>query len=134
MIVLDEQLLGRKIEDAIAKWYPGSVRFITALRPGTVIKDDAIPTLLQQELDPIFVTINDSDFWRKVAITNAFCAVCLPLSDSRSTEIPTLLRRLLRHPDFQTRAQRMGCVVRLTTENALYYTVMDSTPRPLTGW
>ena len=32
MIVLDEQLLGHGIEAAIARWYPGSVRFITELR------------------------------------------------------------------------------------------------------
>ncbi len=45
MIVLDEQLLGRGIEHNIARWYRGKVQFITELRPKTVIKDDAIPTL-----------------------------------------------------------------------------------------
>lgn len=47
MIVLDEQLLGRQLEQAIAAWYRGSVVFITDLRPNTVIKDDGIPVLLR---------------------------------------------------------------------------------------
>src|SRR5215510_6578019 len=98
MIVLDEQLMGRGIEVAIARWYPGSVRFITDLRPGTIIKDDAIPILLQQEAGATFVTINETDFWRKVAITDAFCVVCVALPDPRAAEIPSLLQRLLRHP------------------------------------
>lgn len=76
MIVLDEQLLGRNLETAIAQWYQGAVCFITDLRPHTIIKDDAIPRLLQQENQPTFVTINESDFWRKVVINNRFCVFC----------------------------------------------------------
>lgn len=55
MIVLDEQLLGRNIEEQIARWYQGAICFITDLRPNTVIKDDAIPKLLQQENQPTCV-------------------------------------------------------------------------------
>ena len=76
MIVLDEQLLGRDIENQIARWYQGAVCFIVDLRPNTVIKDEAIPKLLQKESQPTFVTINESDFWRKTAINNQFCMVC----------------------------------------------------------
>jgi hypothetical protein len=47
MIVLDEQLLGRSVEREIKRWYRGSVVFVTELRPGTVIKDEAIPGLLR---------------------------------------------------------------------------------------
>ncbi len=65
MIVLDEQLLGRDLELEIAKWYPGTVQFIMDLRPNTVIKDDAIPERLRQLNQATFVTINESDFWRK---------------------------------------------------------------------
>jgi hypothetical protein len=35
MIVLDEQLLGRDLDAQIAKWYRGTVCFITDLRPNT---------------------------------------------------------------------------------------------------
>ena len=68
MIVLDEQLLGRNLEQLIGAWYPGAVRFITELRPSTVIKDDAIPSILRLERDATFVTINESDFWEVVDI------------------------------------------------------------------
>ena len=54
------------------------MRFITELRPSTVIKDDAIPSILRLERDATFVTINESDFWEVVDITNDFCGVfCL---------------------------------------------------------
>ena len=52
MIILDEQLLGRNLEQEIAAWYRGTVRFITDLRPNSVIKDDAIPVLLRQMSEP----------------------------------------------------------------------------------
>jgi hypothetical protein len=59
MIVLDEQLLGRDLDGEIGKWYQGAVLFVTDLRPGTVIKDEAIPGLLRRQRQPTFVTINE---------------------------------------------------------------------------
>lgn len=125
MIVLDEQLLGRDLETAIARWYQGAVCFITDLRPDTVIKDDAIPKLLQQENAPTFVTINESDFWRRVAINARFCVVCFTLPDSRTHEIPSLLRSLLHHPAFKTKKNRMGKVIRVAEQEISYYAVDD---------
>ena len=95
MIVLDEQLLGRDLEQSIAAWYQGSICFITDLRPDTIIKDDAIPMLLRQQSQPTFVTINERDFWRKVAIDEHFCIVCFALPDYRAREIASSLRTLL---------------------------------------
>lgn len=86
MIVLDEQLLGRDIEMEIAKWYRGAVKFISDLRPHTVIKDDAIPELLRLLRQPVFVTINETDFWRKVVIDKRYCIVCFVMPDSRVRE------------------------------------------------
>lgn len=48
MLVLDEQLLGRNLEVALARWYRGPVFFITDLRRATIIKDEAVPTVLHQ--------------------------------------------------------------------------------------
>lgn len=62
MIVLDEQLLGRSLEIAIARWYRGTVCFVTDIRPASVIKDDGIPALLHRQNQPTFVTINEIDF------------------------------------------------------------------------
>ncbi len=129
MIVLDEQLLGRGLESEIAGWYRGSVRFIHELRPQTVVKDDVIPTLLRTQRQPTFVTINDHDFWRKVEADAHFCVICFDFSDSEARKIPPILKRLLRHPDFKTKAQRMGCVIRYTNVAVSYYTRNDRTVR-----
>jgi hypothetical protein len=124
MLVLDEQLLGRNLEAALGRWYRGPVRFITDLRPRTVIKDDAIPVLLRQQL-ATFLTINEADFWRKVAIDARFCVICFALPDSRAREIPGLLRAVFRLPSFRTKARRMGKVLRVAHRTVSYYTYRE---------
>jgi len=131
MIVLDEQLLGRNLENEIAVWYRGAVRFIHELRPETVVKDDAIPTLLRTQRQPTFVTINDNDFWRKIEADSRFCVICFDFSDSEAKKIPAILKRLLHHPVFKTKAQRMGCLIRYTNVATTYYTRNDRTLRTL---
>ena len=125
MIVLDEQLLGRDLEEQIARWYQGAVCFIVDLRPNTVIKDDAIPKLLQQENQPTFVTINESDFWRRATINDQFCMVCFALPDSRAKEIPARLRKLFDHPLFDAKNKRMGKMIRVAEKEIDYYSVDD---------
>ena len=125
MLVLDEQLLGRNLEVLLARWYRGPVLFITELRPATVIKDEAIPGLLRQQNSPTFLTINESDFWRKVAIDRHFCVVCFPRPDSQAVEIPDLLRQVFRHQLFGTKSQRMGKVIRVTRDSISYYSHRD---------
>lgn len=125
MIVLDEQLLGANLEQAISKWYQGNVCFITDLRPNSIIKDEAIPMLLRKEAQPTFITINERDFWRKVAISEYFCIVCFNLPDSRASEISLLLRNLFRHPEFNIKAKRMGKVVRIADSSVSYYSTSN---------
>ena len=121
MIVLDEQLLGRNIEREIGRWYPGSVRFVTDLRPHSVIKDDAIPALLRRENQPTFLTINETDFWRRIAADDRYCVVCFAIPDSRAGEIPQALRSLLGRPEFAVKARRMGMVIRVADNEIAYY-------------
>jgi len=125
MIVLDEQLLGRNIERDIEKWYAGRVIYINDLRPNTIIKDDAIPGLLRDQNRPVFVTINEKDFWRKVEIDEQFCVICLVIPDSRVSEIPELLRSVFRLPEFKTKSKRIGKVVRIVGDRISYYTFRD---------
>ena len=125
MIILDEQLQGRSIEDHIARWYAGQVRFITELRPDTVIKDDAIPALLRTVTLPTFVTINEVDFWRRVAASDRYCIVCVAVTDRHVSEVPDLLRRLLTHELFSTKAKRVGLVIRLSQQSVAYYSAHD---------
>jgi hypothetical protein len=131
MIVLDEQLLGRDVEKRIAEWYRGTVHYITDLRPNTVIKDEAIPFLLRQQKQPTFITINESDFWQRVTADQRFCIICFALPDSRVQELPASLRRILQHPLFRTKLQRMGYILRVTNTHIQYYTVRKSTVESL---
>ncbi len=131
MIILDEQLLGRDLEQDIARWYRGPVQFVIDLRPHSVIKDEAIPNLLRYQSRPTFVTINERDFWRRVAADQRYCIVCFSLPDPRVRDIPLSLRAVLRRPEFRTKAQRMGKILRVTTEEILYYTVDDSQVRTI---
>jgi hypothetical protein len=125
MIVLDEQLLGRGLETLIATWYPGTVIYITDLRPHTVIKDEAIPALLRQQSQPTFITINVSDFWQKVAIDDRFCVICFTLPDARVRDIAPRLRAVLQRPAFTTKAKRMGSVIRVADTGISYYTARN---------
>ena len=131
MIILDEQLLGRGLERDIAQWYRGTVQFIIDLRSHTIIKDEAIPALLRQRPQPTFVTINDRDFWRKVVPDQRYCIVCFALSDARARAIPSALRALLRRPEFRSKAQRMGKVIRVTNDDISYYTLSDRRVRTI---
>jgi hypothetical protein len=81
--------------------------------------------LLRQQSQPTFVTINERDLWRKVAADRRYCIVCFVLSDARAREIAPALRVLLRRPEFRTKAQRMGKVVRVTHTDMSYYTLSD---------
>lgn len=121
MIVLDEQLKQANVEEQIAQWYQGRVINITTLRPGTIIKDDAVPLLLRQVSDPTFVTINSTDFWEQIEAHQGYCITCFPLTDDRVGEISDLLRRLFRLPEFRTKQARSGKVARVSQRQIQYY-------------
>ncbi len=121
MIVLDEQLQGLGLEDAIARWYRGAVFVVKKLRPGMVIKDDVIPALLRQLKQPTFVTIDYLDFWRRVPADSAYCIVCLELPTEQVEKIPARLRQLFRLPEFKTKRARMGKVVLVRERRLQYY-------------
>ena len=121
MIVLDEQLLGRGLEMEIAQWNPGPVRFIMDLRPNTVIKDDAVPLLLQHQDQPTFVTLNESDFWLKGGDQRRVLCCVFCLSRFTGAGDSRLLRSLFHHPQFATKSQRMGVVIRIADQGVTYY-------------
>ena len=126
MIVLDEHLREVAVQDAVRQWYRGNVCMITDLRPGTLIKDDGIASLLQTADHPTFITLNWSDFWQHIAAHPDYCVVCLTLLPDRSAEISSLLRRLFRLPAFKTKASRMGKVARISGGQVIYYQPHDS--------
>ena len=92
MILLDENVHQQSIVASIAAWYRGQVRSLTTLRPNTVIKDEAIPTVLRRVRQPTFVTTNVADFWRRVPAHSQYSIVCVALPSERLHELPPLLR------------------------------------------
>ena len=133
MIVLDEELQGLGLETAIEHWYRGAVLIVKQLRPDTVIKDEAIPELLRRVKQPTFVTINYADFWRHLSAEPSFCLVCFKLTADQAEEIPDLLRRLLRLPEFGTKRARMGKMTLVSRRGIQYYSHRDKLTHIL-GW
>jgi hypothetical protein len=125
MIVLDEHLPGIELPEAIGRWYRGRVCFVTDLRPGSVIKDDAVPGLLLTVDRPTFVTLNWGDFWQHTIPHPGFCLICFTMPSQRAGEIAFLLRRLFRLPAFKTKRARMGKIARVTDENVSFYHVSN---------
>jgi hypothetical protein len=121
MIVLDEELQGLGLEEAISSWYRGSVVLIKTLRPGTVIKDEAIPVVLRHVRQPTFITINHRDFWQHVVADKVFCVLCLKLTTDQVDEIPFWLRRVFELPEFKTKNARMGKVALVGSRSIQYY-------------
>jgi hypothetical protein len=121
MVVVDENLHSRSLMAEIAGWYRGQVVSITVLRPGSLIKDDAIPGLLLKASQPTFVTINTEDFWPIILPHPGYCVVTFALPKERALEIPLLLRRLFRLPHFRSKAARMGKIIRVSDTRLAYY-------------
>ena len=96
---------------------------ITALRPETVIKDDNIPQVLRGARQPPFVTVNVSDFWRVIRPDRRYCVVAVGVPGHRAGEVPAIVRRLLRLPEFATKALRTGKVIRISARTVEYYGV-----------
>jgi hypothetical protein len=121
MILLDENVHQQSIMASIAAWYRGQVRSLTTLRPNTLIKDEAIPTVLRNVRQPTFVTTNVADFWRRIPAHSRYSIVCVALPNERLHELPPLLRQLIRLPEFNTKAKRMGKVIRVSPSQLQYY-------------
>lgn len=115
------------LRQKIIKWYSGKVCYINELRPKTVIKDDNIAEILIQQNQPTFITINKRDFWGKIAANKNYCVACFAIKHTRFREIPNMLRRLLTHDEFKTKALRMGKIIYVSDQEIKFYTTSDKT-------
>ena len=122
MIVLDEQLDDERIIRGVEGVYQGAVRVITDLAPDlVVVKDELIPRLLRRQRGATFVTINWSDFWQVVEADSRCSYLCIALPSSRALEVPTVLSRVLRHPDFRLKRRRCGKVILVRAAEVCWY-------------
>ena len=72
-------------------------------------KDDELITLLHELDRPTFFTL-DGDFYDRRLRHKGYCLVHLDVEDE---DVAEYVRRFLHHPEFNTKAKRMGCVIRV---------------------
>jgi hypothetical protein len=111
-LILDEQLNLRRLLPVISKWI--TVQPLSGLRPGEQIRDDRVPEILRALNQPTLVTI-DHDFWSPRWCHPGYCVLYFAMEDHEQVLLPGLLRTLLQHPEFRTRAHRRGKVARVST-------------------
>jgi len=74
------------------------------------MKDDAIIPFLRGLRRPTFFT-RDLGFYERDLCHARYCLVCMAV---RKNEAAAFVRRLLRHPEFDTQAKRMDAVIRVS--------------------
>lgn len=72
--------------------------------------DDEIIPLLQSQRRVTFFT-RDVDFYKRNLAHDKYCLVFLAVEKN---EVALFVRRLIRHPDFKTQADRLGKVIRVS--------------------
>lgn len=117
-IIVDEQLGRTEVLLPLKRWI--TAQKIESLRPYEVIKDDRVLQILWELKRPTFVTI-DSGFYDKRHCDRRYCLVYFVLTSLEQNQLPDLLRQLLRLPEFETKAARMGKVVRVSKTDVRYW-------------
>jgi hypothetical protein len=74
------------------------------------LKDDQIIPLLHELNKPTFFTLDD-DFFKQRFCHAQYCLIYLDIAQYESA---VFIRRILKHPNFNTRAKRMGNVIRVS--------------------
>ncbi len=79
------------------------------------MKDDELIALLRELNRPTFFTL-DNDFYDRRLRHKRYCLVYLDVVED---EIAEFVYRVLHHRHFNTRAKRMGCVIRVTPKGLM---------------
>ena len=74
------------------------------------MQDDEIIPFLRRLRRPTFFTLDLGFHSRNLCDAR----YCLAYMNVRQSEVAAFARRLLRHPDFNTQAKRMGAVIRIS--------------------
>ena len=75
------------------------------------MQDNEIIRLLQELSRPTFFTLDD-DFYDRRLRHGAYCLAYLDVEEELAADY---IRRLLRHRELNTKAKRMGCVIRASS-------------------
>ena len=81
------------------------------------MKDKEIISLLHGLPRPTFFT-RDDDFYDRSLCHAGYCLVHMAVEKN---EVAVFARRLLRHPQLNTKAKRMGCVIRVSHAGLLVW-------------
>lgn len=121
MNILDENI-PRNQRELLISWRV-SIRQIGYDTGRKGIQDDEIIPLLHQLRRPTFFT-RDSDFFDRRLCHQRYCLVFM---DVDKYDVALFVRRVLRHPELDTQAKRMGAVIRVSHRGLSLY-------RNQTGW
>jgi hypothetical protein len=91
--------------------------------------DREIVRLLHRLDRPTFFTL-DSDFYNRRLCHEGYCLVYLDVDEDAAGGY---VRLLLRQPAFNSRAKRMGCVIRVSPEGLAIWRIRETQERRL-GW
>ncbi len=117
-LVLDNNIDLDVVLPPLVKWI--TVGRVQQLRPSEIIPDERVPAILRTLKQPTFVTI-DSDFWHRRWCHPDYCILYFYLRDDEQHLLPDQLRALFRHPEFHTRAARMGKVACVGPDSVRYW-------------
>jgi len=124
-IILDEHLGRGQVLLPIQHWI--TAKRIQDLRPGEIIKDERLPTILIHLEKPTLVSI-DAGLWRKSYCDRRYCILYFAVLDMQQNQIPSMLRQVLRLESFKTKAARMGKVARITFTHVSYWQLGSDKP------
>ena len=105
MNILDENIIDDQYQ-LLRRWRI-SVRQIGVDVGRGGMQDEEIITFLHGLNRPTFFT-RDNDFCKSTLCHPKYCLVYLAI---KKKEVAIFVRRLLRHPEFNTKAKRMGTVI-----------------------
>lgn len=91
--------------------------------------DEAVIPLLLRSSRPTFFT-RDLGFFKRVLCHRRYCLVCLAVGRE---EVAAFIRRALGHPRFDTRAKRLGTVLR-ASRAGLRFWQLDEERASFVAW
>jgi hypothetical protein len=116
VIVVDENIIASQCEQLRAWQIPFQQIGHDLGHPGMDDKEEIIPLL--HRLPRATLCTRDPDFYDRALCHSSYCMVVLSV---RKDEAARYLRRFLRHREFDTRAKRMGCIVRVSPAEIVYW-------------
>jgi hypothetical protein len=116
VIVVDENIIASQCDQLRAWHIPFRQIGHDLGHPGMDDREEIIPLLHRLPHATLFT--RDPDFYNQTLCHGSYCLVVLSV---RKDEAAHYIRSYLRHQEFNTRAKRMGCVVRASPVEIVYW-------------